>query len=130
MFTSLVLQLLMVLHKVHNSLLVKISEIDVGHVPLSCIATVMVPLSSSSLCFSVTSFCPGPFFECDASALVSSSPCLLLPLLLCLLPLSGLPLPPPLLDICHCVPSSNSGTLSVGTSIFLTLLPFLGSIVK
>ena len=34
MITSLVVQPLVVLHKVHNRLLVRISEIDVGHVPL------------------------------------------------------------------------------------------------
>ena len=33
MFASLVVQLIVVLHEVHNGLLVRISEIDIGHVP-------------------------------------------------------------------------------------------------
>ena len=50
----------------------------------------------------------------------------LLSLFMCLfLPFSCLPLFPPLY-MCRCVPSSHSGTLSLGASIFLTILPLLG----
>ena len=41
MFISVVLQLLMILHKVHNSHLIQVCELDIGHVPL--LVTVMVP---------------------------------------------------------------------------------------
>ena len=44
MYTCLVVQLLMVLHKVHNSLLISISQIDIRwSCAPSCKATVMVP---------------------------------------------------------------------------------------
>ena len=43
MFISHVIQLLVVLHKLHNGLVIRIREINVGHVPLSFIMIVTIP---------------------------------------------------------------------------------------
>ena len=59
--------------------------------------------------------------ECVVSSLLASSLCFCAPS-------SYPPLLPPLLYICYYVPSSYLGTLTMGTAIFLPLLPFLGPI--
>ena len=78
----------------------------------SCNATVMVPPLLQQPLFQCHFFLSWAFFL-DVPPLVMASaippllpppPCLLLPLLLCLLPLSGLPLLLNLLDICRYVP--------------------------
>ena len=102
-FISFVVQLLVVLHKVHKSLLILVSQVDVSHVPLlyhDC----DVPASPPAY-VSVPS---GPFV-CNFFILRVFPPFLpplpsWPPLFLCLLPFSCLSLLPPPLDICHCVP--------------------------
>ena len=66
-FISLVVQLLTVLHTVHNRLLVGISKIDV-----SCIVTVMVPPLLQLPLFQCHFFLSWAFFLCDSSTLASS----------------------------------------------------------
>ena len=114
-FTSL-LHFLVVHHKVHNSLLIRIKGLDVGHVPLCvhcycvCFATVKAasPPAASVSCHFFLSWA----FFLQLLPLASAIPPLMPPFLplppsvavLGLLPLSCHPPLPPSLDICHCVP--------------------------
>ena len=135
MIISLVKQLLKVLHKVYNSLLIWVCQVCVCHVPLliSWVWWLRCSHRSSSLyaCiqFCVTFVCPC-ILSCHSllwQLYIAS--CLLAPSLCAS---SSLSLACPSSLLC-CIsadvsPSSHSGTLSLGNSIFHTLLPFLGHI--
>ena len=117
---SLVVQLFVVLH---NGLLIRVCQVDVGHVPL------LVSHLSSSLRFSVSFLCPGPFFcnsfllqVCFLCYCLLCPPGLLLPLFLCLHPFSCLPFLPSLLDICSYVPQLKFRNTVSGNFYLFSLL--------